>query len=179
MTWKSDSDCFKFDCSFTTESEEKVTRRRILSVYSRIFDPLGFIQPFILKPKLIIQELSHLKLLWDDEIPDSLKNDWRVWLSEITGISKFEFPRCIVKNINFISAELHIFTDSSRKAYSVNFYGHFTYNNSKIDVVFLFGKCKVCPVGGTLSIPRLELVAAAMATRISKSIVQESSIFLN
>ena len=63
MTWKSDIDCFKFNFSFTVEREEKVTRRRILSVYSRIFDPFGFIQPFILKPKLIIQELSHLKLL--------------------------------------------------------------------------------------------------------------------
>ena len=176
MTCKSDSDCFKFDCSFTNENEEKITRRRILSIYSRIFDPLGSIQPFSLKPKLIIQELSRLKLLWDDEILDSIKNDWRVWLSEITGISKFEFPRCIVKNNNFISAEMHIFPDSSHEVYSVSVYGRFTYNNSKIDVVFLFGKCKVCPVGDTFPIPRLELVAAAMATRISKSIVLDSNI---
>ena len=73
MTWKSDIECFKFNCSFPAEREERVTRRRILSVYSRIFDPLGFIQPFILKPKLIIQELSRLKLLLGDEIPDRLK----------------------------------------------------------------------------------------------------------
>ena len=26
MTWKSDSDCFKFDCSFMDEDAEKVTR---------------------------------------------------------------------------------------------------------------------------------------------------------
>ena len=113
MTWKSDIDCFKFNCSFTAEWEEKVTRRRILSVYSRIFDPLGFIQPFIFK--LIIQELSRLKLLWDDEIPDSLIKDWLIWLSEITGISMYEFPRCIIKDVNFVSAELHIFADSSRE----------------------------------------------------------------
>ena len=84
--------------------------------------------------------------------------------------------RCIVKDINFISVKLHIFADSSWEAYSVSCYGRFTYNNGKINIVFLFGKCKVCPVGGTLSIPHLELVAAAMATRISKSIVQESNI---
>ena len=75
MIWKSDSDCSKFDCSFTDEDAGKITRRRILSVYSRIFDPLGFIQPFILKPKLIIQELSRLKLLWDDDVPESIKSD--------------------------------------------------------------------------------------------------------
>ena len=59
------------------EDVGKVTRRRILSVYSRIFDPLGFIQPFILKLNLIIQELNRLKLLWDDDISESIKSDWR------------------------------------------------------------------------------------------------------
>ena len=54
MSWCSLSDCFKFNCSFIDEVPEKLTRRVILSVYSRIFDPLGFIQPFVLNPKLII-----------------------------------------------------------------------------------------------------------------------------
>ena len=60
MTWCSQDDCFRFDCSFSDEHPEKLTRDVILSVYSRIFDPLGFIQPFILQPKLIIQQLCSL-----------------------------------------------------------------------------------------------------------------------
>ena len=68
MTWSSQNDCFKFDCSFSNEIPEKLTRRIILSIYSRIFDPLGFIQPFVLHPKLIVQELSHLGLSWDNEV---------------------------------------------------------------------------------------------------------------
>ena len=59
MTWCSQDDCFKFDCSFSDEIPAKLTRRVILSVYSRIFDPLDFIQLFVLRPKFIIQELSH------------------------------------------------------------------------------------------------------------------------
>ena len=51
------------------------TRRNILSVYSSIFDPLGLIQPFILKPKLLIQDLSRLKCGWDDKIPDKVDNE--------------------------------------------------------------------------------------------------------
>ena len=60
MTWSSQNDCFKCNCSFSNEILERLTHRIILSVYSRIFDPLGFIQPFVLHPKLIIQELSCL-----------------------------------------------------------------------------------------------------------------------
>ena len=71
---------------------------------------------------------------------------------------------------------MHVFVDSSRDAYAVTCFGYFIYNDDKVSVVFLFGKCNVCPVGGTLSIPRLELVAAALSTRISKSMAQESNV---
>ena len=63
MTWCSQDDCFKFNCSFSDKLPEKLMRRVILSVYSRIFDLLSFIQPFNLQPKLIIQELCRLGLL--------------------------------------------------------------------------------------------------------------------
>ena len=101
MDWNSQNDCFKFNCSFSNENSEKRTRRPILSVYSRIFDPLSFIQPFILKPKLLIQELSRLGLLWDEEVPQNIKKDWGIWLSEIIAISNFEFPRYVVKDNSY------------------------------------------------------------------------------
>ena len=50
MTWCSQDDYFKFDCLFSDEIPEKLTRRVILSMYSRIFYPLGCIQPFVLHP---------------------------------------------------------------------------------------------------------------------------------
>ena len=58
MVWNSQNDCFQFNCSLSNENSDKMTQQHILSVYSRNFDPLGFIQPFILKPKLLIQKLS-------------------------------------------------------------------------------------------------------------------------
>ena len=56
------------------------------------------------------------------------------------------------------------------------FFGRFTYNDDTVSMQFLFGKCKVCPMSGSLTIPRLELVAAALATRIACSVSQESNI---
>ena len=65
MIWVVNLDYFKFVYETNENSQKDGTRRNILSVYSSIFDPLGFIQPFILKPKLLIQDLSRLKCGWD------------------------------------------------------------------------------------------------------------------
>ena len=109
MTWCSQDDCFKFDCSFSDEHPEKLTRCIILSICSRIFDPLGFIQPFILQPKLIIQELCHYGLSWNNEVPIEVSKEWCKWLFGIKDIVKFSFPRCVVQDNTYKSAEMHVF----------------------------------------------------------------------
>ena len=137
-------------------------------MYSSIFDPLGFIQPFILKLKLLIQDLSRLKCGWDDKIPDKVDNEWKIWRKEISKITEYVFPRCIIPNSNYKKAELHVFADSSKLAYAAVCYGRFIYENGLIIVCSIFGKCKVSPTDGSISIPRLELVAASLAARIKK-----------
>ena len=118
-------------------------------------------------------------LLLDEEVPQNIKKDWGIWLSEIIAISNFEFPRCIVKDNSYNHMEMHVFADSSRHAYAVTCFGPFIYNDNSVLVMFLSGKCKIYPIGGTLTIPHLELVAAALPTRIVKSVVQESNIKYN
>ena len=168
MIWDVDSDCFKFVYKNNDNIQKDGTRRNILSVYSSIFDPLGLIQPFILKPKLLIQDLSRLKCGWDEKIPEKINNEWQTWRKEISKITDYVFPRCIIPNANYKKAELHVFADSSKFAYSAVCYGRFVYDDDLIVVCFIFGKCKVCPADGSISIPRLELVAASLAARISK-----------
>ena len=119
MTWSSSDDCFRFNCSFLDNPPVRLTRRVLLSVYSRIFDPLGFVQPFILQPKIIIQELCRLGLSWDEEVPTEIGNDWRKWLSNIEKIADYNFSRCVLHNCNYQSAEMHVFADASRIAYAV------------------------------------------------------------
>ena len=54
------------------------TRRGLLSVVSSVHDPLGFIYPFLLLAKIILQDLYQGKLKWDDVIPrDELWNNFQ------------------------------------------------------------------------------------------------------
>jgi hypothetical protein len=65
--WNIESDEFEFR---VTLSSKPTTRRGILSVVSSVYDPLGFVAPFILTAKRILQELCQKRQLdWDDEIP--------------------------------------------------------------------------------------------------------------
>ena len=108
MVWDVDSDCFKFVYKGTDDVKKVGTRRSILSVYSSIFDPLGLIHPFILKTKLLIQELSGLKCGWDEKIPEKIEIEWQTWQKEISKIIDYVFPLCIIPNGNYRKAELHV-----------------------------------------------------------------------
>ena len=64
LEWHIESDTFKFKVS---KKERPATRRGVLSIISSIFDPLGFVAPFVLPAKRLLQSSCRL-LGWDKEI---------------------------------------------------------------------------------------------------------------
>lgn len=56
--------------------KEQMKRRSILSIISSIFDPHMLVSPFLIKGKEIFQNLCYELLGWDDNIPDSMINEW-------------------------------------------------------------------------------------------------------
>ena len=63
--WDAASDCFKIEVKVV---EKPATRRGILSMVSQVLEPLGFVQPFALPIKKLLQEACYDKLSWDEEI---------------------------------------------------------------------------------------------------------------
>ena len=61
LTWDTKSDKFKFDPSSIVQAAEEIgegiTKRKILSISARIFDPIGFLAPTTLLLKIIYQNL--------------------------------------------------------------------------------------------------------------------------
>ncbi|XP_015121336.1 uncharacterized protein LOC107044101 [Diachasma alloeum] len=49
---------------------EVLTERIVLSQVAQLYDPLGWIAPFFVKRKLLVQELGSLKLRWDNELAE-------------------------------------------------------------------------------------------------------------
>ena len=80
--------------------EKPMTRRGILSMASTIFDPLGFLSPIILHPKLLLQRLTREKLDWDDQIDDDAQRDWDKWYSTLKALDQVTIPRCVTVRLN-------------------------------------------------------------------------------
>ena len=82
ILWEIGRDEFVFDLSEVVKNvEENVTKREIISIGSRIFDPLGIVSSVTIKVKWLFQELHHAKIGWDDVITGDLLQQWSSVLS--------------------------------------------------------------------------------------------------
>ena len=58
MSWNTEDDVFFFDLSNKIlNSDNPETKRSLLSLASKVFDPLGLLAPFIVRAKILFQEL--------------------------------------------------------------------------------------------------------------------------
>ena len=172
ILWCIRSDTFKYKI---TLKERPPTRRGILSTVSSIFDPLGFLAPFILTGKNILQTLCQNNYDWDEEVPQDILERWSKWKEDAVNLDQFELPRC-VKPTKFgktVKSELHHFADAS----SSSGYGTCTYlrqinENGRVHVALIMGKSRVIPLK-KVTVPRLELTAAVVAVNISRFLTRE------
>ena len=81
----------------TTATGEKVTKRSILRVVAGFYDPPGWIQPAMIKLKILFQEAWTCDAEWDDELPRGLagRMRWRDAISEMLQIRKARRRRLI------------------------------------------------------------------------------------
>ncbi len=67
------SDTFKFKIVI---KDRLLTRRRLLSILSYIYGPMVIIAPVVLPANMILQDLCRLKIGWDDDLPEQVKQKW-------------------------------------------------------------------------------------------------------
>ncbi|GFT77477.1 integrase catalytic domain-containing protein, partial [Nephila pilipes] len=151
------------------ERKPPCTKRAVLKSAAHIFDPIGFISPFEVRIKCLLQKLWTKGLGWDEEFPDELQQNWLQWCKEITLFSEFKIPRCYFPNmeLNFDNVQLHVFGDANLACYGAVAYFRFENNLREIYTSFIISKSRVAPLK-KLTLPRLELMAALIASRLVK-----------
>ncbi|XP_071635052.1 uncharacterized protein [Temnothorax longispinosus] len=167
LSWHPAIDQFRF--TLNLEEPKVISKRTILSTISKIFDPLGFISPITITGRILIQELWSSGLDWDDKLPSVLLNKWHQFLGQLREASSFTFPRWIGFN-SIDSFEVHGFSDASQDAIAAVVYLRSCTTDDLITITFVASKTKVAPLK-RLTIPRLELAAAALLVKLLNSIL--------
>jgi hypothetical protein len=122
IKWNTEEDKFEWDVSkkmLQLVNEASVTRRAIVSAVYSLFDPLGFIAPYVMKAKLLLQMLCRKGVGRDDPLQENEKAQWKRWLADLPKLQAIRVDRCfkpfgfgVVKEI-----QLHLFSDASRLGY--------------------------------------------------------------
>ncbi|GFT79999.1 reverse transcriptase domain-containing protein [Nephila pilipes] len=98
IPWNVIHDYFTIDVKGLLELDisKPVTKRIVLQSAGKIYDPVGFLSPYTIKLKCLLQELWLRKLAWDDELPPDIYATWLQWRSELPLLSELKIPRMIL-----------------------------------------------------------------------------------
>lgn len=146
-----------------------ITKRFILSVAQRVFDPIGFSCPVMLYPKLLIQKIWKENAGWDSALEGEIKSEFHAWIKSLSELKDVKIPRKLgaIREDNKIS--FHVFADASGHAYAAVVFIRTEYAE-KTEVQLIGAKSRVVPTK-EMTIHRLELLAATIAARLAKSLI--------
>ena len=100
--------------------ERPCTRRGLLSMIAKTYDPLGVIQTFLLSATQLLQQACSAQLGWDEtiDVVPGLELRWRKWFKSLPDLQQVSVPRCfLLKGKEVREVELYAFSDASSHGY--------------------------------------------------------------
>ena len=172
VRWNIREDTFEFDISELASMMEDLdpTKRSIVSITAKFFDPLGVLSPVTILFKMFCQQLCEAKVGWDELLTGTLLERWDCLLLMLKNAITMSIPRCVFSETahSTPTARLVGFCDASTKAYSAVIYLTLEADMGA-EVRFLASKTRVAPVVGT-TIPRMELLSALLLSKLISSV---------
>lgn len=154
----------------TADIYEVNTKRKMLSLIAGLYDPTGFIAPIVVTAKILMQDLwKRENLNWDSKLPQDILKRWIEFAEGLETLKQFKIPRWL--NSNGISiVQLHGFADASMNAYGAVMYVRTIEVSGRISCILFCAKSRVAPIK-LLSIPRLELAAAELLSKLMNRVM--------
>ena len=94
LEWNNVTDTLKVRRALNFEPIQHWTQRKVLSVVSGVFDPLGFLAPSVIRGRKILNRIWQTRgQQWDSNIRDDLNDDFYRWVAELNAGEPFDVPR--------------------------------------------------------------------------------------
>ena len=149
----------------------RATKRQMLSLSSRLFDPLGLISPVSLLLKIQFQRLWESSVGWDELIPEDIHQEWSSVVNGLSDLARIQKPRWYFCESNSSpKIEIHAFCDASEKAYGAIIYLRSLIDGS-IHTNLVTSTTRVAPTK-KITLPRLELLRALLASRLMNYVLK-------
>ena len=154
------------------------TKRQLIQFFASIYDPLGLLNPFVVKLKILFQQVCNRKIAWDSFLTDDLLDTWTLIRNDLLSCSEFVIDRWCNVLKDAVRVEIHGFCDASLRAYGGCVYVRVVDKSGKITSLLLTARSRVAPVKG-LTIPKLELVSALLLAELIARVCSEFEGFVN
>nr|CDJ94931.1 Protein of unknown function DUF1759 and Protein of unknown function DUF1758 and Retrotransposon domain containing protein [Haemonchus contortus] len=135
-----------------------VTRRTVSRQLASVYDPLGFLVPILLPAKVFLQSLWKDEYDWDTPLSPALKEQWIIISQGITTFYK-ELERQVIPCKG--SSTMFVFADASHIAMAAC-----AYLGSPSSIKLVMAKSKLPSLKTAITIPKLEMNALTLATRL-------------
>ncbi|XP_073949057.1 uncharacterized protein [Choristoneura fumiferana] len=99
LIWFPATDELGFDVSFkripddVIQGTRRPTKRLMLRVVMSVFDVFGFLSPFTIQGRIMLQDTWRLNIGWDDFLPDVIHKKWCRWLDLLKVVGTIRLPR--------------------------------------------------------------------------------------
>ena len=146
---------------------------------AKLFDPMQFLSPFTIRAKILLQKIWVAGIEWDKQLTAKLNDEWHDWTRELSDLTHFEIPRSL-RLPNPTKSWLHTFSDASKDAYAAASYLVCEYDDNPPPPTarLIASKTRVAPLKA-VTMPRLEVMGAILATRLSTNNECERSNILD
>ena len=172
VRWNIQSDQLIFEPYTIAEAAVTVipTKRRVVSLIGRFYDPLGVLAPVTIRFKVLVQELCKSQVNWDEPLKGETLKRWNTLITDLMNSKPMIMDRYYFTEHNLTSTyQLFGFCDASAIAYAAVIY--------LVEVTpvgkhssFVVAKTCVSPLK-VQTIPRLELLSSLLLARLMKNVM--------
>ncbi|MFH4984757.1 hypothetical protein AB6A40_011466, partial [Gnathostoma spinigerum] len=170
IAWNLRSD----ELSFPTKKHDGSVwnKRQFLAYVAGFYYPLGLFTPAIMPFKVFLQHLWSKQYAWDEPFEWEEQQRADVLVNQFQDESP-KLRRLISLGAKWKEKELHIFADASKEAYAAVAYLR-TWDEKGYHTGLVMSKSRVPPKKG-ITIPRLELLAVLISTRLLRLLEEQLS----
>ena len=182
LKWDHNNDTLVVSGGTNSTITKSLTQRLVLSLVSKVYDPIGLVAPFTVGARLILKDIWRVNGQgWDDELPKDTVDRFLAWCVELPRLAEITIPRSYFSGPSQ-HLELHMFGYSSQDVFSAEGFlrAQVTCTSGEIitELAFVLGKARVAPMK-VMTVPKLELQAALLAARLKREICRALTVFVD